>query len=98
MTIRWTLGIVIGGVLMTACGGGGGGGGTTAPARANLSQVADCDELHETLRADARHKIAVQAETLRAQAWQYLRPGGEPGGPTTPVGLPTPVAASTAGG
>ena len=88
---------VIGFAILTlaACGGGGGGssGGTEAPepASATLSHVADCDALLAAIQTDARQKIAVQADEMRANGWLYAG-----GGVPSPVFSATPAAFPTA--
>jgi uncharacterized secreted protein with C-terminal beta-propeller domain len=64
---------MLGAVLLTACGGGSGGSDAPAPRteNASLSQVADCEELADFVRADARDKLAVQAAQLRSQGWGW---------------------------
>ncbi len=86
---RAALGFLI--LTSAACGGGGGSAGGTdaaAPASAALSRAADCDELLDAIRADARAKIRVQADELRVGGWSYAEGGG---GPPTPVAMSTPA-------
>lgn len=82
-------------LTLAACGGGGGSGGTDAPAPATaaLSQAADCDDLLESIRADAREKIRVQADELRIRGWLYAG-GGLP--PVQATAAPAPAATPAA--
>ncbi len=95
-TLRMTV-IGLASVILTSCGGGGGGGSdpgdTDVPgaSTASLSRVADCDELLAAFRTDARARIDVQADELRARGWVYAG-AGRP----TPSAAPTPLAEPTA--
>lgn len=73
-------------LTLAACGGGGGSDGTDAAdsATAALSQATDCGGLLESIRADAREKIRVQADELRAKGWSY-----------SGAGRPSPVATAS---
>ena len=84
-------------LTLAACGGGGGSDGTDAPAPATaaLSQAASCDDLLESIRADAREKIRVQANELRERGWSYMGGGvPSPQATATPGAQPTPAAGS----
>ena len=83
-------------LTLAACGGGGGSDGTDAqaPATAALSQATDCTDLLASIRADAREKIRVQADELRANGWSYSG-----GGMRTPkaTGVPEPIGTPAPG-
>ncbi len=93
-TISWTMAVGLAGLILMGCGGGGGGsdGGTdgAAPAPVALERTDDCDDLLIAFRTEARAKIAVQADELRARGWAYSG-----GGVPTPVAIPTPAAMPT---
>ncbi len=83
-------------LTLAACGGGGGSSDGTeapAPATAALSQAANCEDLLGAIRADAREKIRVQAEELRARGWTYGN--GQP--IPTAAAFPTPAATAAPG-
>lgn len=78
-------------LVSAACGGGSGSADGTdapAPASAALSRAADCDELLDAIRTDARAKIRAQADEVRIGGWYYTEGGG--------IGSPTPASTPAA--
>ncbi|HZR84165.1 MAG TPA: beta-propeller domain-containing protein [Candidatus Binatia bacterium] len=79
----------------SGCSGGGGSGAPLGPGDSQsevaLSQFASCDDLRAAIVADARAKIAVQAERLREDGWTVVRDGDVlVGAPGEPVPAPRP--------
>ena len=97
--LRITVVVLASSLLTVGCGGGGGSGGADGPAprsdSATLAQVADCDQLADFLRRDARDKITVQADQLRTQGWTWA--ADHPAPVSTTAAMPTPQATAAPG-